>query len=105
MWFGEYQRMQRAGKFLVDLERRINAEASKDLLSWETHLRTWHLHMKYPYNTTVMLLTAISVVSLITGVATLGIATNLMWLLIIAGTIIHLVIYMYTVSSMSKLQS
>lgn len=33
MWLGEYQRMQRAGQFLVGLEKRINDEASKPLLT------------------------------------------------------------------------
>lgn len=104
MWLGEYQRMQRAGKFLVDLERRINEEASKELLTWETHLRAQRRHMKYPYNTTVMLLTVISVISLIIGLVTLGLSTSLTWILAVAGVILHLAVYGYAVSSISKLR-
>ena len=99
MWLGEYQRMQRAGQFLVGLEKRINNEASKQLLSWETS----HRHMKYPYNMTVMLLLAISAISYVIGVVNLPITGLLIWILAMIGTGIHVAIYIYTVLKISKL--
>lgn len=104
MWLGEYQRMQRAGKFLVGLEKRINESVSSELLSWETSLRAERKHMKYPYNTTVMLLILISALSQIIGLVTMGISPNLVWGLSIIGVILHLIIYFRTVASMSKMR-
>lgn len=126
MWLGEYQRKQRVGKFLAGLEARINAEAGKELLTWETHLREQLRHMKYPYITTIMLLTVISVISLIMGFVTLTIglvrlgmstismglftlelSTTLIGILVISviAVMLHVVICKYAVSSISKLQS
>src|SRR5687767_7154944 len=39
IWLGEHQRIQRAGLHLTYLERRINQDASKKLLTWENNLR------------------------------------------------------------------
>ena len=104
MWLGEYQRSQRAGKFLVGLEKRINAKAQEELLTWETLLREQLRHMKYPYVITVMLLTVISVISLIIGLVTLRLYPVYMWVLAGGGVILHVVIYGYVVSRMSKLR-
>jgi len=104
IWLGEYQRSQRAGKFLVGLEKRINAKAQEELLTWETLLRKQLRHMKYPYDITVMLLTVISVISLIIGLVTLRLYPVYMWVLAIGGVILHVVIYGYVVSRMSKLR-
>lgn len=104
IWLGEYQRMQRAGKFLVDIERRINEEASKELLTWETHLRAQRRHMKYPYNTTVMLLTVISVISLAIGLVTIELSISIKLILAVAGIISLIWVCMYVASSMSKLR-
>lgn len=105
MWLGEYQRMQRAGKFLVSLEKRINDNVSKELLTWETSLRVKQVHMKYPYNTTVMLLVLISALSQTIGLVTMGIMQNIMWGLLIIGVFIHLAIYFYTVFTMAKMRA
>jgi|CXWL01.1.fsa_nt_gi hypothetical protein len=105
MWLGEYQRMQRAGKFLVGIEKRINDIASKELLTWETSLRAKRGHMKYPYNTTVLLLALISALSQIIGFVTMGISSSaLLSTLITLGAAIHLIIYLYVVSTMSKMR-
>lgn len=105
IWLGEYQRMQRAGKFLVGLEKRINEIASKELLTWETVLRSKQSHMKYPYNTTVLLLTLISVLSQIIGFVTMGISSSALQVtLIILGMLAHLVIYLNVISTMAKMR-
>jgi hypothetical protein len=99
MWLGEYQRMQRAGQFLVGLEKRINDEASKQLLSWETS----HRHMKYPYNTTVMLLLAISIISYIIGIVNLPIPGIVVGTLVTVGIGIHVAICINTIHKISEL--
>jgi heme/copper-type cytochrome/quinol oxidase subunit 4 len=104
MWLGEYQRMQRAGKFLVELENRINTETSKELLTWETKLRTQHSHMGYPYIVTVLLLILISAVSFIIGAVNLPLLVNAIWILIIINIVIHLVIFLHTLANIAKWQ-
>lgn len=89
MWLGEYERMQRAGKFLVELEGKINKEASKKLLTWETQLRYKKSHMKYPYYATVVLLIVISSVSLVLGVGVTDFSTAWMFLVANVGVLIH----------------
>ncbi len=105
IWLGEYQRMQRAGRFLVDLEHRINDKAKENLLTWETQLRNQRSHMKYPYNTTVMLLIAISLISLVMGLITFGPPQTWIWVVCIVGIVVHLVVYGYAVSRIRKLAS
>lgn len=104
MWLGEYQRIQRAGKFLVELEQKINLEASQEILTWETDLRRKHVHMKYPYNTTVLLLVVISGASQVIGLTNMGIAVSIMQQLVIVGIVIHLSLYFYMASLISRLQ-
>jgi hypothetical protein len=105
MWLGEYQRMQRAGRFLVELERRINEQASGAILTWETHLRSQRLHMKYPYDTAVMLLTIIGFISMALGLVTLPLSAIAKVIMAIAGLTLHAGLYKYTVSSIAKLRS
>ena len=104
MWLGEYERMQRAGKFLVKLESKINKEASKELLTWETHLRKSQSHMKYPYNATVLLLIGISGISLVLGLVAMGFSATLMWSVAIAGALFHLGLYLFLVSRISRVR-
>ncbi|WP_434683845.1 hypothetical protein [Pseudanabaena minima] len=104
MWLGEYQRMQRAGRFLVELEQKINLEASKEILTWETNLRKQRSHMNYPYNTTVLLLIVISGASQVIGLTNLGSSISIIVGLVIIGIIIHIILYLYMVSLISKLQ-
>lgn len=108
MWLGEYQRMQRAGRFIAGLEARINRIAKEELstkdelLTWESNLRSARQHMKYPYNTTVMLLTLISLISLLIGEMVLNLSINWTSVLTIVGIIIHAVIYIRVVSSIKR---
>ena len=104
MWMGEYQRMMRAGTFLLDLEGRVNKIAGADVLMWERHLRSQRLHMKYPYNTTVMLLTVMGIISLVLGLVTLRTSSLTKTSIGIPGLVVHLVIYGYAVRSLSRLR-
>jgi hypothetical protein len=79
MWFGEYQRMQRAGRFVAELEQRINQAAGADLLTFESHLRAQpastegskatgcNKHLRYPYYATIVLLTTLGLGSAAAG--------------------------------------
>jgi hypothetical protein len=104
MWAGEYQRMLRAGKFLKGLERKVNREFSDEVLTWETYLSLQRLHMKYPYNTTVLLLLVISLISLSLGLIFLHLPAYLKLIIGVAALALHLAIYRYTVSTFAKLR-
>lgn len=104
IWLGEYERMQRAGRFLVELERKINKEASKELLTWETRLRKNKSHMKYPYNATVVSLIGISVISLILGLVTGSFPATLLWLVAITGALSHLGLCLFLLFRISRLR-
>ena len=74
IWFGEYQRMQRAGGFVAGLEQRINQEAGADLLTWESHLRApaaagCDKHLMPPYYATIVLLTILGLGSAAVGLS------------------------------------
>ncbi|HEV2863338.1 MAG TPA: hypothetical protein VGX48_20150 [Pyrinomonadaceae bacterium] len=104
MWLGEYQRMQRAGKFLVVLEGKINEMASATLLTWETTLRARRSHMNYPYNITALLLVVISIISIYLGLVTLPLSLLLKWTIGIAGLVLNLLLYVYAARSIAKLR-
>jgi hypothetical protein len=117
MWLGEYERKERAGSFLVNLEKTINVEASKPLLTWEGFLRGERRKMEYPYIATVMLLTGVSLISLILGLVMT--ALSLDWQRIspvalvggaivvmgVIGVIVHIVVCKKAVSRMAVLRS
>jgi hypothetical protein len=72
IWLGEHQRIQRAGLHLTYLERRINQDASKKLLTWENNLRKDPpkpsiQHMQYPYRAVVGLVTLVAISSFMIG--------------------------------------
>jgi len=104
MWLGEYQRMQRAGKFLMKLEQEINEDVSANVLTWETSLRSQRAHMKYPYNTTVLLLTVIGLMSMTIGIVILQSNLFLKSAIQIIGIAVHASIYLYAISNMAKLR-
>ncbi|MCI0553936.1 MAG: hypothetical protein L0287_23560 [Anaerolineae bacterium] len=56
IWLGEVNRMNRAGGYLVVLEKKINKMAGKRVLGWEKRLRSKETKMTYPYNTVIVLL-------------------------------------------------
>jgi hypothetical protein len=104
MWLGEYQRMQRAGKFLMNLEQEINEDVSANVLTWETSLRSQRTHMKYPYNTTVLLLTVIGLMSMTIGIVILQGNLFLKSAVELTGIAVHVGIYLHAVSNMAKLR-
>lgn len=67
IWLGEYERMRRASKFLINVERRINEMVGDRVLTWETSLYENKKHMKYPYNSIIMFLTVLSMFSYTIG--------------------------------------
>ena len=103
IWLGEYERMQRAGKFLARLEGRINKEAREILLTWETQLREDQSHMKYPYYATVLLLIGISGISLVCGLVVAELSMTLKFLAAIAGVHVHVGLVLFVKSRISKL--
>lgn len=104
MWLGEYERMQRAGKFLVEIERKINKEISRELLTWETRLREQRAHMKYPYHASVTLLIAISMVLFGIGLITAKFPAALTYLIAIVGTLFHFGLYIFVILRIAKLR-
>lgn len=90
MWFGECQRIKRAGKFLVELEKQINQKISQQVLKWETELEQKRSHMKYPHNATVLLLCFISIFSQIIGLTNIGLSLAHT---LILSILIHLILY------------
>ena len=56
IWLGEYQRSQRAGRHLAELERRVNTLLDVDGsagLCWESALTSRGRHMSTPYIATI----------------------------------------------------
>lgn len=104
IWLGEYQRMQRAGKFIADIETRINTKVGEDILSWETHLRKNQKHMKYPYHTTVVLLTLISFISVGVGLFFFDLSLGYKMIIAVIILVFLLLIYYDVISRMAKLR-
>jgi biotin transporter BioY len=69
IWLGEYDRSQRAGRWIRDLEIRINTLVDNRSMSWESALLSKGTHMSYPYASTVLLLLGAGWASLVVGVA------------------------------------
>ena len=67
-WLGEYERMQRAGAFIVNLEKRINSIAGEELLTWETNLHKGKKHMKYHYHSTLLFFSVVGILSSSLGI-------------------------------------
>ncbi|HEX2087254.1 MAG TPA: hypothetical protein VHF89_16345 [Solirubrobacteraceae bacterium] len=52
IWLGEYNRSQRAGRWIADLEKRMNELVQHDAVGWERRLQAQRGssgHMSYPY--------------------------------------------------------
>jgi hypothetical protein len=72
IWFGEYQRSQRAGEMLSTVEQNINRELGRNrstglAMSWEQGVTKTGVRHGYPHLATILLLTGASVVSAIYG--------------------------------------
>lgn len=102
IWLGEYQRMHRAAGHIINLEGKILCNEGKKILTWETNLRENKKHMRYPYDTTILMLVLISVFSQVTGyylINDVGI-----WILIVSLAPL-IVVYIYAISRMTELRN
>ncbi len=69
VWLGEYHRSIRAGRWLAELEGRINTLLDSDnLLGWEQKLIVGRKHMKFPYMAVVGLIMGIAYASSALGI-------------------------------------
>src|SRR5215470_5898305 len=68
VWLGEYNRSQRAGKWISDLEKKINDTLGQDhAMVWESALIGNSIHMSYPYSSVVLLLLGVGWSSILVG--------------------------------------
>jgi len=67
IWLGEEHRMIRIGKFCQSLEKRINEEFGKEVLSWETFKRKPSESIMYPELFVILLFLGISFGSSLIG--------------------------------------
>jgi hypothetical protein len=88
IWLGEYERSQRAGRKLSDIEAEIGKIAGARVMSWETRLVGRNLHMGYPYLATALLLMGAGYVSGGIGIFLLYLLVTPavpLWLLVLLG--------------------
>jgi hypothetical protein len=72
IWLGEYNRSQRAGKWVAHLEEKINrALGWRKVLNWEAALVGNDVHMTYPYRSVAVLLIGIGWASIVAGASIL----------------------------------
>lgn len=94
IWLGEYDRSQRAGRWIRDLELRINSLVDNRSMSWESALMSKGTHMSYPYASTVLLLLGAGWASLVVGFSIIygNLAANdprwLNWVAVVGVTIV-----------------
>ena len=101
IWLGEYQRMHRAGGHIIQLENRIRDDKGNKILTWESNLREQKKHMRYPYDTTILMLVLISLFSMIIGYYLM--VNREIWMLIV-GIVPLVVVYVYSISRMTELR-
>jgi fatty acid desaturase len=101
IWVGEYKRMQRAGAFIVGIEKKINEMAGDELLTWETFLRKNNdRHRKFPYYSTIIFLVLTGMISYFVG---LYISKNTMPIFFsIIGIIIAIAFLLYLVLELKR---
>ena len=68
MWLGEYNRSMRAGCYLINIEKNINAMLDSKLLDWESRLSSKKTHMGYPYIATIVFVLGGGYVASILGI-------------------------------------
>jgi hypothetical protein len=67
VWLGEYSRSQRAGRWIAELETRINKDVGAPVLGWESKLLARSAHMGFPYRAVVGLLLGAGYASYVLG--------------------------------------
>jgi hypothetical protein len=69
IWIGEYERMQRAGKYIQKLESKLNNLLSNNnAMGWENFLRNEGLHMSYPYHAVIGSMGVLSLLAIVIGI-------------------------------------
>lgn len=103
VWLGEVERMIRAGRFMVDLEGRINTELdpTTPTLTWEGWLRSAGTQMHYPYIVVIALFLSIAVGSPLVGLVAGGLALQDYWFAVILPWAIVLVVTFHIKSRVS----
>jgi hypothetical protein len=56
MWLGEYHRSIRAGRYLREIEAKVNSLTEPATLAWESELALKKRHMSYPYVATAFVI-------------------------------------------------
>jgi len=76
IWLGEYDRSQRVGRWIRDLEARINDLVGGRAMGWESGLMSGNTHMSYPYASTALLLLGSGWISAMVGLGIVFQATS-----------------------------
>lgn len=103
IWLGEYNRSQRAGRWLQRLETRINKLVEADVIGWESEPakpRARRSHMDYPYKATVSLVIGAGYAGTIIGIyLLLGAAQELdtIWTILIFVAIVSYALILETI--------
>lgn len=97
IWLGEYNRSQRAGKWIAELEQRVSATVSCNrVMAWESTLLGNSIHMTYPYLSVVLLLLGVGWTSTIVGAAALaryfGAALLQPWAIVVVVVLVAVVV-------------
>lgn len=104
-WLGEYERMQRAGKFIIKIENKVNNITKIETMSWETHLASNRQHMSYPYNSTVFGMVIISLIGVGLGLFTTTLETQDKWCYFLFSTFLHGIVYFWTMNRIKVVRS
>jgi hypothetical protein len=68
IWLGEYARSQRAGRYLAELETRVNTHVGQQVVGWESRLATGSVHMAFPYRSVAVLLLGVGYTGAVLGI-------------------------------------
>lgn len=82
IWFGELERMVRAGNYLAAIEGDVNERFDQRVLYWETWLRESKMQLQFPYRRVADLLALLAIVFPFVGWAASDLAAiHLTWML------------------------
>ena len=105
---GEYESINELGRFITEIENKINQRAPQDLqgelhLGWENYIRTNRVYKKYPYTYSLTLLLVISFTSGVLGLTLSNFYTNFKLLIGVIEFIYHFVMWKILVNRASKM--
>ena len=105
LWIGEYERMQRAGRYLTILETRFNGMTMDNTLSWENHLKKRKMHMSYPYDSTLIGIILLSLIGVFLGILLLPVKTDSKIYFIMISMFFHIPTYFWSSTRIVKLKN